>query len=75
MTNRRALISQRIAHTWTQTDPIPKKDVQVETDGSVTIKKESPGGCNMPLFLAPKNLYRQFFSIFSHFDSDYWCDH
>ncbi|KAG4068361.1 hypothetical protein HA402_007881 [Bradysia odoriphaga] len=41
---RRALLSQRIAHIWTQTDPIPTKEKQVETDGSVTIKKESPGG-------------------------------
>lgn len=44
--HRRALISQRIAHVSSQTDPIPTKDQQVETDGSVTIKKESPGGCN-----------------------------
>ncbi|KAJ6639253.1 hypothetical protein Bhyg_11995, partial [Pseudolycoriella hygida] len=47
---RRALISQRIAHTSCQTDPIPSRDQQVETDGSVTIKKESPGGCEKIIF-------------------------
>lgn len=58
---RRALLAQKITHTGTQTDTtatllreksigvqkdlIRMKDKAVETDGLMTIRKETPGGC------------------------------